>query len=311
MMGIVWAHVPITNSRYTFDTFDSLLGYGYIRSIFQFAVICFFMISGYLTKDKIDGKDSFTYFRKRINSTLGPFLFVILLTFLLQLMLALTLHRERLVDILTLNYLVEIIVSSPLWFMVNLYLGLTIFVLFRKYIKSLWFGSVFLIVTLGISWLTVYNTHFLISHIYTFVGFVFYLWLGNMIWRYNLIAKFNQIPLPVLAFLAIVFYILDSLEFYHLYQTNKVSFDSVLRISNQAYSVIMFILFTKIFADNNSFRVLVSRHEGFAIYLYHGFLLSFLIVLEHRIYNRYFVELYSNNFFYLILIQISYKLKMF
>lgn len=305
MMGIVWAHVPITNIRYTYDTFDSFLGYAFIRSIFQFAVICFFMVSGYLTKDKIDGKDSFIYFKKRINSTLGPFLFVIVLTFLLQLLLALALHRERLIDILTIKYLFEIIVRSPLWFMVNLYLGLAIFVLFRKYISSLWFGFAFLTVTLGISWLSVYNTHFLISHIYTFVGFVFYLWLGNWFWRHNLIARFKQIPMSVLVVAATVFYILSSLEYYHLYQSNKVSFDSVLRITNQAYSIIVFILFTTLFSDNNSFKALVSRQEGFAIYLYHGFLLSLLIVIEHRVYNRYHLELYSNNFFYLIFIQFA------
>lgn len=299
MIGIVWAHVvlwPTTKGGSTELLNDSYMA-AYIpyKQIFKFAVICFFMISGFLLGDKITTTNSVQYFKNRFNTTIKPYLIAFCVFFGLLLVRAFLLKRN-VTDTNSISSILKFcIYNTFFWYLPNYFICLAIILAFKKHLKSWYLGLTLLCITLLYTILTVYTNNFSAGHTTALFAYVFYLWLGAFIRHKNLVNNILKCNLyPILA-VVICLFALSSLESYLLYKLHLQYF-SILRIFNQLYSVAMFVLLVKLGSKKLNFGLFSPRKESYGIYLYHGFFVYFVFPKGIILINDYFgIQLWSAN----------------
>lgn len=299
MIGIVWAHVvlwPTTRGGST-ELFNDSYMVAYIpyKQIFKFAVICFFMISGFLLGDKITTTDSIQYFKNRFNTTIKPYL-IAFSVFLGLLLIRAFLLKRNVTDTNSLGSIIKFcIYNTFFWYLPNYFICLAVILVFKKYLKSWYLGLSLLCITLLYTILTVYTNTFSAGHSTALFAYVFYLWLGAFIRHKNLVNNIIKSRLyPILA-LAICLFALSSLESYILYKLDLQHFN-ILRIFNQLYSVAMFVLLVKLGSKKMNFGIFNPRKESYGIYLYHGFFVYFVFPKLIILINDYLgIQLWSTN----------------
>jgi fucose 4-O-acetylase-like acetyltransferase len=244
---------------------------------FRFGVICFYIISGFLLGDQIETISRTRYFKNRIKSVLNPFLVVFILFVILKAIIEFhspntAINIYSIVDLFQWS-----LFYTPLWFLPNYFVALGLILIFIKYANSFQFGIISFVITILYTYMTVYNHKFEAPHSFAILAFVFYLWLGIYIRQNNIISKFYDLNNYFLAFLIVLFYISATCESYQLYHNKYENIYNILRISNQLYSVTMFIVLVKWSVNFRNFTILNPRKETYGIYLYHGFIAMFLI----------------------------------
>ncbi len=281
MIGIVWAHIDLFNKDESivqkFLTDDHYMQF-YIpfKQLFKFAVICFFMISGYLLGDKIQTSNSVVYFKNRFGSTVKPYL-IAFLPFLGIMVIKAYVFNHVITDTNSFASLVKYCMFQTLfWYLPNYLICLFIILLFKPYLNSIYLGLGLLLITLVYMVLNVYTITYADQHTKAMFGFVFYLWLGAYIRHNNLVYDIRKIPSGILIAITAALFVLSSLESYWLY-LNKLSYFHILRIFNQLYSVSMFVLLVNLCRSKINFGPFNPRKETFGIYLYHSFFIYFII----------------------------------
>jgi hypothetical protein len=276
MVGIIWAHTPGFAGGTNYLMLDHVPAYFFFMNFFKFGVICFFMISGFLLAGKIHKEPSVQYFRRRLFSTLLPYLVAFAGIILLFMFKTYVMHMPG--DMGVGAYIADMFLNSALWFLPSYWLSLLVIMCFRRYLDHQYFGIFLLLVTLGHTWYFTYSEHAQ-SHVHALFGFILYLWLGYYIARANLARYILKIPVSNLVAACVLMYILCSLESVSLWRNGFNEPMSILRLSNQAYSVIAFITMMRLFDQPVSSKWVNPRKETFGIYLYHMYALAILVFL--------------------------------
>lgn len=277
--------------------------YLYVKQVFKFSTICYFLIAGFLLADKSIESSPFAYYLRRLNVIAVPYLLAVTL-FIAALALQSYLVQGQHI---TVAYIIEIIkyviLYSPFWYVPNYLLCLLVIVCFSRYASSIYFGAVLLLITACNTWYNVYagNNH---THTTALTGFIFYMWLGMYIKKKNLAAAMQNAGPLVTGSLLLLLYILSNCEtYYMLYHTHIAETLNTLRISNQLYSVAFFVFIVSCCKKPANFGILNPRRETYGIYLYHSFFTFILIsIAEQWISSRFGIDLFSYNVYQVILL---------
>jgi hypothetical protein len=276
MVGIIWAHTPAFEGGTNYLMLDNVPVYIYFMDFFKFGVICFFMISGFLLAGKIHTEPPVEYFKRRIFSTFLPYSIAFAGIVILFMFKTYVLHMPG--DMGVGAYAVDMFLNSALWFLPSYWLSLFVIMCFRKYLDHPYFGIFLLLVTLGHTWYFAYSPSAQ-SHVHALFGFILYLWLGYYFARANLARYIRKIPLNNLVAVFVLMYIACCMESVYLWRNGFNEPLSILRMSNQIYSVIAFITMMGMFDRPVSSKWINPRKETFGIYLYHMYALAILVFL--------------------------------
>lgn len=318
MMGIVWAHTELVHPTFTATEYIYKVGHLELfipfKQVFKFAVLCFFVISGFLLGDKLDQVNILSYYKRRINSTLKPYLVAFSLYICMVLFRTYVLNRSGSQPFSTVLYFTFF--DTLFWYLPNYLLCLFILLLFKKYLKSVYFGITLLLINVGYTYFVVYVGQISHAHPTAILSYLFYLWLGLSISQQGWINKIKALNLYFISALLISTYIISCFESYYLYLHHKDYFN-ILRFGNQLYSLCMFVFLIRICNTNPKFGIFRPREETFGIYLYHGFFVYFIIpkalswsYLNLNI-NWYHYNIYIYLFTLLLLFVICYLLTVF
>jgi fucose 4-O-acetylase-like acetyltransferase len=245
-----------------------------LRQSAEFDVIGFFLISGFLMEESLVRRNPLEYLSRRLQRILFPWLAWFSLYCLILLTNNAVTSNVR-IDSLSrsIHLALKVVVDalySPYWFVPNLLLSMCVFLACRRYLFDLHMGAVLLLISLfyGLNiylhWIPVDN------HTEAWFGFIFYLWLGALAARNFHALQAGIARIPTLAWMAMA--VLTGLA--ALKESGiQVAAGSpmpmnVLRISNQAYSIVIVLMVFKLRRPAWP-RAMNVRTNTFGIYLSH------------------------------------------
>lgn len=273
MMGIIWAHTPNFEGATNYQMLDNVPMYFFFMNFFKFGVICFFLISGFLLSSKIEALPALAYYKKRVFSTLYPYLFAFALIVLLFVFKTYVMRQPSSYTVF--GYIKSMFFDSALWFLPNYWISLLVIVCCKRYLSKPILGALLLGITLGYTYFYVY-TIYAQAHVNAIFGFVFYLWLGYFIGKRKMHLSIQRLNPYILLVITICLYVVSSIESILLYQHHSNEPMNILRISNQVYSLLAFITMVRLFKEPLKSPWINPRKETFGMYLYHMFALAVL-----------------------------------
>lgn len=283
MMGVVWAHIyiPVEVHNTNFIFYQIL-----IMQFWKFGVINFFMISGFLLKEKLDFNNKIEYLKNRLRTILKPYLIALTIVILI------TYISSWLKGTLGTTYLSElikdIIFGTAYWFIPNYFICLIVILLSNKLIKSFYFGGILFLITICFSYSSVYIKASYLPHTQVFFGYIFFLWLGYHLNNKILITFLIKIKSYKLYLFFVIVFLTACVESYILNKNGYSSNFSVLRFGNIFYSIAAYILFINLFSKpyfHNKFLNL--RKNTYYVYLYHlviYFKLNYILLMFKRLF---------------------------
>ena len=148
----------------------------------KFGTLAFFLISGFLLGDRFQTSPRVDYMRRRVEKVFVPWLFWLGLEVVCRvahdvygrgLRLSLSWPSVLAVSSITTRFLV----GSSFWFVPNLFLAVTVLLIFRRHLLSKWMGGVLLAVNL-LYVVNLYGVWMPAAHTRAWFAYVFYVWLG-------------------------------------------------------------------------------------------------------------------------------------
>ncbi|MES2427881.1 MAG: acyltransferase [Bacteroidota bacterium] len=275
MMGIVAEHcVTAGNPTYPYGS-PKYWTYLIMVQLTKFGTIAFFLLAGFLIGEKFSDYSPSQYLRRRISTTFGPWVFWSLL------FVAMVIIRMRIGDhyfntdkILSITQ--EIYLYSNYWFIINFLISISVLLIFRRYLYSLYLGTILGLFTLFYS----VNIHYewvSPKHTTAILGFVFFLWLGAQLRKHweTIESGVKNISYPIIIILVLATF---GLALYEAVGLNHKSIDPIntLRFSNILYSLAVFTFLLKL----KTFKLvnyLKPRQTTYGIYLIHFILVIFLV----------------------------------
>jgi hypothetical protein len=278
MMSIVAEH---TIGSYTFEP-GSAKYWSYICFVqfAKFGTVAFFLLAGFLISEKFTDYTPAQYLKRRISTTFGPWLFwslVFVLATVINIRIKARIYHNddfNLANIM--DHIKDVYLYTNYWFIINFLVSITLLLVFKRYLYSLYFGAVLLLFTIFYS-VNIHYEWIEPSHTTAILGFVFFLWLGaQMRKHWHVIEQW----ITKLSYVTILFFLLITfgLGVMEISELTGKSLDPIntLRMSSILYSLVFFVLLLKI----NSFKFinnLKPRQTTYGIYLIHYIILSFLI----------------------------------
>ena len=246
----------------------------------KFGTIGFFLISGFLLGEGMTRTSRKRYFYRRVKGVFVPWAFWSFVWFVIAFWGARRagdgLMLEGSLRELAHQYLEFVTVRSIYWFVPNFFICLMLVIWLHKRLPDLVQGALFLGCSLFYG-LNVYWKFVPVKHTSALLGFVFYLWLGLFAYkrREELMRWMQETSWVQLAFLVAGAAFLSLGEMHLLRRLQSADEFNTLRLSNQAYSVLMMLLFVK--SRRELFPKFVHvRTETFGIFLIHPILLEIL-----------------------------------
>lgn len=286
MMSIVAEHCvgagnyvfPIGSAKYWFNLC--------LIQFTKFGTIAFFLLAGFLIGEKFADYSPSQYLKRRISTTFGPWLFwslIYLLAAIINLRIKARIYHDTEFNLNNVLEQVKIVyLFTNYWFIINFLVSISILLVFRRHLYSLFFGGVLLLFTLFYT-VNIHYEWINPSHTTAILGFVFFLWLGAQLRKHwtnieKWAAKFSYTLLIILILLTF------ALSIYEISELTNKSIDPVnsLRFSNILYSLVFFALLLRI--KSFSFTTyLKPRQTTYGIYLIHYILVAFLLpeILMH------------------------------
>jgi hypothetical protein len=246
-----------------------------IITTFKFGTIGFFLVSGFLLGERVDRRNPVEYFMRRLNKIFLPWLFWLGILCALLSVHKLIDHGLRHADPVQILRLAlalawSCLVESPFWFIPNLLLCIAILLACRRYLYTLKLGAILFAANL-VYVVNIYALWFQPRHTQALFAFVFYLWLGS--YAANNFARMNQVlaRIPVLLFvtLAICTGVASYCESSLLASHNNPTPFNTLRLSNQAFSICMALVFFKLRRATWP-RIIDVTRDTFGLYLTHA-----------------------------------------
>lgn len=275
MIGIVMEHSSPFLGLNIINFHDQVIQTVALQFI-KFGTIVFFILAGFLIGDKFNQYTTKQYLGRRLNTTLRPWLFwVIIFIFLFYIDQAVLYvkHYKTLGFTYPMSFILDrlhfIIVYTSFWFIINFMLCITVLLLFRKYMYNLWFGSILGVLSLFYA-INLYLEWIPTSHTTALFGFVFYLWLGVQLHKYfdDFNIWINKRSFSSLLFWVILTFVLSCLESLNLMHLGYEDSLNTLRITNIIYSLACFLLLFR-FCNFKFIEKLNPRSMTFGIHLLH------------------------------------------
>ncbi len=277
MAGIVWVH-----TEYMWGSATPLSGAAYLQVVMlqmmKFGTIGFFLISGFLLGAGMQSARPYTYFQRRVKAVLVPWAFWGFVWFVIALSNHLMNEMSRRGLEASLNevvreYLEFVFTKSIYWFVPNFILCIAIVLGLYRRVPDLLQGAVFLAFSL-FHGANVYLHIIPASHTSALLGFVFYIWLGSFAYKHrdrftDWLDKTSWLSLISYTCVAAVLAMVES----HVLMSRPGDASNTLRVSNQAYSVLVILLIVKCKGALYP-RWLKVRSETFGIFLLHPILLE-------------------------------------
>lgn len=252
---------------------------------FKFGTIGFFLISGFLMADKIQGRSSSEYLLRRLHTVFAPWLLWFLAYCAVSIALCTLLGQSdfsRGIYAHFFGYAYSCLFDTAFWFVPNLLICLGVLLLCRRFLFDFRLGLTLaacsLFYGLNIYYHWIINT----AHTRALLGFVFYLWLGAFAAHHasSLMAWVNRVPMRTMILLTISTFLGTLFEAYVMLLRGFTDYLNTLRISNQLFSVAVALT---IFKARRTLwpRFINVRATTYGIYLTHTtllFLLSYALV---------------------------------
>lgn len=238
----------------------------------KFAVICFFLISGFLLGDRLQSTRPRDYLRRRWQAIGVPWLFWSLV-YTGALVFVIDARSEMHLTSILLR-LANTFVFSAYWFVPHSLLSLALLLAMRKYLDRMWFGGALAAVSLFFG-VNAYLGWVPNEHTTAVGGYAFYLWLGHKArQQFRALSKFvEKLPWTLVLVAIAVSGALALAETYNLIHAGSDAGQSSIRLSNQLFSLCLAVAVLK---GKPSWPKFVSvRSETFGIYLLHPFSLLF------------------------------------
>ena len=284
MVAVVAVHcTPV----FTSGDIENTEAVSIVSTFFKFATIGFFLISGFLLEKQIQGLGSLVILRKRMRKVFLPWLFwcgLLAATFTINDLLR---HRTPFLPGVTVAsaLLAEVsksISTTAFWFVPNILFALGVLLLFRRYLRSLYFGSalfaanLFYVANIYGEWITP-------NHPRALFAYIFPLWLGVYAAAHRngfnrLLSRIPALTLAALTALSGVASYGESRLLLHLHSADPLN---TLRLSNQIFTVLVILCLCKFRGRIYPRFVDVPRHT-FGIYLSHPLVASAVIGIIRR-----------------------------
>ncbi|RYE14808.1 MAG: acyltransferase [Rickettsiales bacterium] len=277
MMGIVMEHsIYFSESAYHPSNPNHYYIYAIMFQFTKFGTINFFLLAGFLIGEKFTDYSPIQYLKRRVESTVKPWIFWSLFYLLLHIITDVIIvyrFNKGVFDQDFINNILDqtkiIYLYSNYWFIPNFLCCITVLLIFKQYLYSYWLGFILLIFSLIYS-INIYYTWIEPEHTTAILGFVFFLWLGA---KFNKNYKFfeewiSKTSIYTWIVLALLMLFLGVKEGLILKQAHSVDPYNSLRITNILYSIVIFFLLFRI--KNLKFTaILQPRETTYGIYLIH------------------------------------------
>jgi hypothetical protein len=288
MVGVVWLHSYITLDRETFGIgTDHPLLFIFTVQFWKFSTICFFLISGFLLSTKLNIESGFTFFKNRLANIFKPYLVAFSITFLYYSIIVYVRSSELKPAYVFFNLLF----NTSFWFVPNLLFALLLIIVLIKATSFTYTGIIAAILLIVNTIQNAYIHHE--QHTFAFFAFAFYLWLGMLIQKENLIERINTQRFSIVLTLLIASF---AFAFYETYwwaiNKNPYPFNS-LYFTNQLFSILAFILLVRLSRKVYVLPFINPRKETFGIYLYHVIVLSIIKNVLHILERFLHIRFYS------------------
>jgi len=288
MMAIVAEHCI---GSYTFPK-DSQIYWAYLlyMQITRFGTISFFLLAGFLIGDKFADYTPAQYLKRRISTTFGPWVFwslVYVLAMVINMAVKERIYHRGDFNLANIADGIEkVYLYTNYWFIINFLISITILLVFRRYLYSLYLGIPLMCFTLFYA-VNVHYEWIQPGHTTAILGFVFFLWLGAQLrgrWQ-QIETRLNKLSYVVIIIIVLITYILSVCEIYALTGHSADAFNT-LRLSNVFYSLAVFVLLLRI-KTFGFIKYLKPRQTTFGIYLIHFIIVVFAIpeILIHFNFN--------------------------
>jgi hypothetical protein len=250
----------------------------------KFGTVCFFLLAGFLIGDKFTDYTPSQYLKRRIDSTIWPWLFWSLCFIFLanyDIIVNQLILRQDPVEPNAYKNLWESVTTTYLytnyWFIPNFLFCISLLLIFKRYLYNYVLGGILLLFTIFYS-VNIYFTWIRSSHTIAILGFVFFLWLGaqlNKNWgKVNM--WLSKIPVGVWWALSVATLLLSMGETKFLQSLNSTDPYNSLRFSNIIYSMCCFFLLLK-FKTIKFIHYLKPRETTYGVYLIHYVILAMLL----------------------------------
>lgn len=287
MICIVIEHSFYLGDYYPINPHDFWI-YSAFMQASKLGTMTFFILAGFLIGDKFTDYTPGQYIKRRFANTVKPWLFwslfFVFLILLDNFIGSLRFNGTFKKDFPTLlpNTLETVFLYTNYWFIINFLICITILLMFKKYLYSLWFGAILLLITFLYS-INIYQLWFEPRHTTALLGFVFFLWFGAQLnHKWNFVDTWiKKTSILLLILVTLITYVAAVAEIQHLRALQSIDEFNTLRATNVFYSIIAFILLLKI--RNFSFiKYLKPRETTFGIYLIHIILVQNFVPLLVR-----------------------------
>jgi surface polysaccharide O-acyltransferase-like enzyme len=285
MISIVWVHtVGFWGTATTSVAYLQVI----VIQVMKFGTIGFFLISGYLLGEGLTRTSPSKYFYRRVKAVLVPWIFWSCVWFAFAMFqdpllggglrgLELSLHE------LAQKYLTFVFLRSAYWFIPNFFFCLALVLALYRRVPDYLQGAIFVACSVFYG-VNVYLKVIPEGHTSALFGFVLYLWLGLIAHKYREVwgrwlEKISWGRLSIYAGVAVIFALG---EIHALRKLGTADEYNTLRLSNQAFSVLVVMLIVK--CKRPLFpRAIDVRGETFGIFLIHSILWQLFMTLRDRI----------------------------
>jgi len=278
MMAIVAEHCI---GSYDFAK-NSEIYWAYVlyMQVTRFGTISFFLLAGFLIGDKFADYTPAQYLKRRISTTFGPWVFWSLV-YVLAMIINMAV-KERIYHRGDFNFvniadgIRTVYLYTNYWFIINFLISITILLIFRKYLYSMYLGMVLFAFTLFYA-VNIYFEWIQPGHTTAILGFVFFLWLGAQLrghWQ-KIEVWLSKVPYWLITTALLLVYAVSVFEA-HILTGRSADYFNTLRFSNVLYSLVVFAFLLKI--HNFKFTTyLKPRQTTFGIYLIHFIIVVYVL----------------------------------
>ncbi len=247
----------------------------------KFGTIAFFLLAGFLISENFTNYTPTQYLRRRVSTTFGPWVFwslVYVVAMIINIHIKAGIYHDNEFNLANILNQVKIVyLYTNYWFIINFLVSITILLVFRRYLYSIYFGAILLLFTLFYT-INIHYEWIDPSHTTAILGFVFFLWLGAQLrknWEQvdSIMVKTSWLAIIVLLLLTF------GLSVYEINVLNNIkSIDplNTLRFSSVLFSLVAFALLLKVKTFGFT-KYLHPRQTTYGIYLIHYIIISFVL----------------------------------
>ncbi|HEX4312006.1 MAG TPA: acyltransferase [Acidobacteriaceae bacterium] len=223
----------------------------YLIQPLKFGTIAFFLVAGFLFGERIDRDSSLRYYGRRLKNVFLPwsFWYLVYCGFLVAAAVwhgRISLHSGNLLHQVGPIFSFGLL-NTAYWFVPNLLVALAVLLIFRRVLKDIRMGGVFLLLSLFYA-INIYGHWIAEQHPRAVFGFVFYLWLGAWgSWHFSTVEKWlSRISPAVMMGLVLLTTALALGEAKLLLSLHSSDPTNSLRITNQLFSVVVVLAIMKL-----------------------------------------------------------------